>query len=438
MNDLAAIGLVLGVLGILLLALRQIERAHPLTPEVCRKTIHLGMGTLTLFFPWLFASPGSVWILAILATGILLGLRYNRKSSLARLVHGVERKSYGELCFPLGVAFLFNLSGGDPALYLPPLLVLTFADGLAALVGKRYGQMLYATDEGTKSIEGSLTFFLVAFVATMLALLIWGTESLPHLLVLALLFGIVTVVIEAIAWRGLDNLFLPLLGFLFLDAYRSLGAGDLWLRFLILLVLLGFTLRIKKRTTLNDSALIGSALFGYLAWAVGGWAWTLPPLILFLAYPRLVPYRAADRNNAETAVGVLAVVLVGLGLLLWSAQQPPEDIFLWYGFSFAAHLGLIWLERSKSCSLPRLGSALGIAMAAQLILFLPVQLLSNSSGFHGLTTGVAILLSALIHLWAGQTVATPPGQPFPVRGWVIRTLLVLTATVIFALIHHGL
>ena len=53
----AALGGLLGILSIY----RRLARPHP---ELVRKLLHVGMGCVTLSFPWLFDSPTPVVILA--------------------------------------------------------------------------------------------------------------------------------------------------------------------------------------------------------------------------------------------------------------------------------------------------------------------------------------------------------------------------------------
>jgi phytol kinase len=70
-----------------------------------------------------------------------------------------ERRSLGEVYFPAAVAVLFCLSHQTPLLFCIPILMLTLADAVAALIGVRYGRLRYQTLEGQKSAEGSITFF---------------------------------------------------------------------------------------------------------------------------------------------------------------------------------------------------------------------------------------------------------------------------------------
>ena len=69
----------------------------------------------------------------------------------------------GSFTFPSQSAILFALARGDKLLYSIPILVLTFADAVAAVLGERYGTVAYEGIGGTKSLEGSVAFFTVAF-----------------------------------------------------------------------------------------------------------------------------------------------------------------------------------------------------------------------------------------------------------------------------------
>ena len=51
----------------------------------------------------------------------------------------------GEFYFPVAVAVVFVLARGDTLLYLIPVLTLTVADSVGALIGVRYGFARYQT-----------------------------------------------------------------------------------------------------------------------------------------------------------------------------------------------------------------------------------------------------------------------------------------------------
>ncbi len=431
MHDLIAIAAVLLVLGLLLAILRAWQVRFQPHAESARKALHMGMGTVTLAFPWLFSSPLPVLALGFLAFLFLaLVRRRGLPGACGEVLHAVKRPSWGDLLFPPGVAVLFFLSGGDPLYYWPPLMVLTYADALAALVGTRIGSIRYRTDDGEKTLEGSIAFFLTAFTATLASVWFWDAVSPGRALSVAALFGMVVVIVEAIAWRGLDNFFLPVLGFLFLDAYLALPSEALWIRFVLLLILLAFTFYLKKKTSLNDSALTGAALFGYLAFAVGGVAWVVPPLLLFLAYPRFIPYLIARRTNRQPASGVLAVVLAGIFWLMQHRVAPDPAHLYAYTFTFAVFLAVIWINRIKANRRTmRLPALLALTvLPSHTLIYLPyfTWFAPEHSVLHLAPPVYAAgaLVGALV--WMRQEELG--SAPLPFSGWFFRTGMVGAAS----------
>ena len=106
---------VLVALGALMLAVRTAQRRVGMNPELARKTVHVGMGLICRSFPWLFRSALPVWTLAgiaVLALG-LVRLLPALKGQFGEVLGGVQRRSWGEILFPVSVAFIFWLARGD-------------------------------------------------------------------------------------------------------------------------------------------------------------------------------------------------------------------------------------------------------------------------------------------------------------------------------------
>jgi phytol kinase len=231
----------LAVLTILMGGLTFYQRWRPLSPEASRKLFHIGGGLTALTFPWVFHSAWPVVLLALITTPSLLVLKYARlfKGNLGSVLYRVDRTSFGEIYFPLSVCLLFVFARGNVLLFLIPILVLTLADPAAALIGRRYGRTPYTTIKGKKSVEGSATFFLVAFPCALLPLLLFATTGLITALLIAVLVGLLAMLVEAVAWEGLDNLFIPVLSCLFLAGLLRLGLPFLFLGLALVLCLLG-------------------------------------------------------------------------------------------------------------------------------------------------------------------------------------------------------
>ncbi len=203
--------LALAVLLGLMVGLSACRRRGALPPEPARKLLHIGMGLVALSFPWLFACAWPVLLLAGIAMLVLAAVRVFAplRTYLGPALHDVGRGSLGEFYFAAAVILLFLLSGGQKLLFCLPMLLLTLADPAAALVGGRYGKWRF-TRNGGKSVQGSLAFFGVAFGSLYLSLLLSTEQGATGVLFLSLTLSLIVTLIEAVAARGLDNLWVPL------------------------------------------------------------------------------------------------------------------------------------------------------------------------------------------------------------------------------------
>ncbi|MEM1058023.1 MAG: hypothetical protein AAGK14_02135 [Verrucomicrobiota bacterium] len=346
---------VLGILavfvGLLLLIgfLRLAQKQWNLHPEFVRKCAHVLMGLVTLSFPWLFDEFWPVLVTGALALVALISLRTvtTLKSRLGSVLGGVERESWGEFYFPIAVVLVYWLAEGDPLLYVVPILILTLADAVGALVGTRYGLSKYETDEGRKSYEGSLAFFLVAFFAVHIPLLLLTPTGRAESLLTALTLAFLVTMMEALAWRGLDNLFIPITAFFALDLYRHLTAGALLERFIVLIILATIALIWRKHTTLTDSSALGGAVFGYITWTLGGWTWLVAPLILFLLYTKI----GKEQGNKLSSRDMQAVIRVMSGpmiILFVAISIPWAALIAVFYAAFGAHLANVSVSREHT------------------------------------------------------------------------------------------
>ena len=229
MTTLVSIAVILGILlGLMgLLGLPAIRKR--LAPESRRTLLHVGMGGVVLALPAVFDHPAPVWLLALLAAASLLLVRRVRylRHSIGSAIHTVERVSFGELCYPLGVATLFSLASDHYLHYLVPLLVLVLGDSLAALVGLRHGRLRYRTLDGNKSLEGSMTMFVVTFGCILLPFGLAGTIGVGNLLAGAMCVALALTLIEALAWHGIDNFLLPVAGYYLLEGILPMAQEQL-------------------------------------------------------------------------------------------------------------------------------------------------------------------------------------------------------------------
>ncbi|MGE0128396.1 MAG: diacylglycerol/polyprenol kinase family protein [Blastocatellales bacterium] len=248
-HPLIGMSLVIAIFGALLATLRWYQRRREPHPEIARKLMHLAMGLVTLGLPWMFAESWPVLTLAALIVALLAALRVSHRlrQSLGRVLCGVERRSLGEIYFAAAAAILFALAKDDAILFCVPMLILTLADAAGALIGLRYGSRRYPTPDGEKSLEGSIAFFITAFLSAQVPLLSLTNVGRVETLLIAATLGLLLTIVEAMAWRGLDNLFIPLVGFVMLNSFLMMDAEALAKHLAIALLLIIATAAMKLR-----------------------------------------------------------------------------------------------------------------------------------------------------------------------------------------------
>ncbi len=227
---------VIVILFIALVIIKLIEKKAKLNGEMKRKLFHITMGLTMLTFPYIFTSSFSVGILGIIAIFIMYILKNTKlKQTIGTVLYGVERESLGEIFFVISVFLIFYLSKGDKILFSIPILILTFADSAAALIGKNYAKKnLAELNEDAKSIEGSFMFFIVAFIMSLVPILLFTNVGREETLIISTIIGFNVAMIEMISHTGNDNLLIPLTTYAFLVTHIPLGVEQLRINLAIL------------------------------------------------------------------------------------------------------------------------------------------------------------------------------------------------------------
>ena len=349
LNPWITIPAILAGMLLLLTALRAWQVfSHP-HPELVRKLFHLGSGFLALPLPWLFSSPLPVMILGAASIVVITLLRTVPilKEGPGQVLAAVQRNTVGEYCFILSVMLLFFVAHDTPLLFGVPLLILAIADVFAALVGKQYGKLFYSVSGGNKSVEGSVAFFFAAFFCAHVPVLLFTDTPRLESLLIGINIGLMVMMAEAAAWWGLDNLIIPLFSYVLLRSFLSIDAVEL-AEHLSFLIGLSFFIRYwRKRTTLADDGLFGVSLWGYVSWAIAGWPWVVPSLIVITLYTSITRHTPSDHHRLFHFPVALANLVGGIIwlLLFWHYNDPR--IFAAYAATFGADLSIIALVRHR-------------------------------------------------------------------------------------------
>lgn len=189
------------VYGVILGFSELLRKTTTLSTEATRRSAHILSGVYTLFLPLLVDLTGVL----IITGGFFVVLLITKRKHWFQSIHQVRRTTYGAIAYPLGVAGTALLTLPDHLnAYLYAILVLTFADSMAGLLGtsKRIqrGQPLW------HGIRGSFIFWLMSTAAALCMLLTASGQSFS---VTLLAIPICLTLMERYSPLGFDNLTVP-------------------------------------------------------------------------------------------------------------------------------------------------------------------------------------------------------------------------------------
>lgn len=169
--------------------------------ETSRKSVHIVVGTFVAFWP-LFMSWTQIAIISVAFVAVVL---LSRKHNIFPSIHTVDRVTWGEVFFGLAVGATALLTP-QPAIFTIAILHMSLADGLAAIIGIKYGKSnTYRVLGAVKSRLGTLTFFVVS----LLLLLTFSVQQSTPLGLWLPVLALGATVLENFGVRGTDNLFIP-------------------------------------------------------------------------------------------------------------------------------------------------------------------------------------------------------------------------------------
>ena len=187
-------------------------RRSKLHGEFSRKFVHVTVGSFVAAWPF-FLSWTEIEILSI---AFLLVVSVSKHFNLFQTIHTVQRPTWGEVYFAASVGIVALLTE-DRWVYAASILTMGLADGIAAVIGTRYGgKQRYSVFGYAKSVYGTTAFFVVS-AGILLAYNAFGGDPLTPAGLLGI--SLSATLLENVAVGGLDNLLVPLLTTLLLT-YR--------------------------------------------------------------------------------------------------------------------------------------------------------------------------------------------------------------------------
>lgn len=203
--EFTSISIVTIYLGILLLIAEIFSRYYHSDSELTRKIVHIGTGNVILL-AWYFNISKDMIIFASFIASLIAITSYFLP--ILPSVNGVGRKSLGTLFYAISIGILTALfwKNGQRQFTAIGILIMSYGDGMAALIGQKYGKNKYQVLGNKKSWEGSFTMTIVSLLVTIIILgFSWQN------LIIASIVGISATILETFSSLGIDNLTVPVI-----------------------------------------------------------------------------------------------------------------------------------------------------------------------------------------------------------------------------------
>lgn len=211
------------LVGILVVAQKLVNK-YGTDNESSRKLVHIlhGIGLAGLAF------LGPLEILIVIEALFILTIlaaRYAYQHAArippvqyVKKLYNVGRTSYGDFFFPISAIILVFLAASKWE-FATIILVLGIADAAAALIGKRFGRRnSYVVFGQKKSFIGSLAFFIGTLGIVGGFMLLHGNELTGANFGTLIGISLVLTGTENLGVYGSDNLLIPLVGVILLNA----------------------------------------------------------------------------------------------------------------------------------------------------------------------------------------------------------------------------
>lgn len=405
--------------------------------EVSRKFVHVMVGN------WVFITPffTSLWAVGLVPFVFIivnaLSIRFHFFTAMAREHDNLGTVYYAFSMFALSCAAYLL---GWRELAFIGLLTMAYGDGFASLVGKRWGRHHPFSFAPDKSLEGSMTVAIPAFLVTLtcialipdlhndaktmwyawqygatIPLAIFMAESI----VIALATAIVAAFVELTGSNGCDNLSVPICTGLFaslLLRYGSLGMT------LYLMVSLGVLLYAYHKSAITADGIVAAELTAATLYAFSS-IWVAGSLLLFFVAGSLVSKISnSSKKHGESRQG-------DTGARNWKqvlCNSLPACVALWIShFSRNTNTGaLICFSVFAAACADTFSSEIGMLSRGKVLNLINLKSVPNG------TSGGVTLLGIAAGIIGSALLALPSAGQFGVAGFLFVLVLGFFGTLI--------
>jgi len=198
-GDILGLILVYAYVILLLVISERVLKKHP---NFSRKFLHIMVGNILFILPFF----QSRWVMALLAAAPFILLTFlispysplKIKDRISGSGHGL-----GLVYYAISWTVLALLFFDQPWIIGVGIAAMSYGDGMASLIGMKYGRIKYNLTGDNKSLEGSLAMFFVLIVMLWVVLAYYAVPVNPMVIVSV---ALVATILEGITPKGLDNI----------------------------------------------------------------------------------------------------------------------------------------------------------------------------------------------------------------------------------------
>jgi len=181
--------------------------------EFSRKFIHIMLGNWWFIAMYFFTN---VWFAMFVPATFVMINYISYKKNLIKVMEREKQDGIGTVYYAIALLILIVVSFGiykEPLLGLIPNLVMSYGDGLAAVLGKTIKSKKFKLNGSKKSYAGSFSMFMITtlligvYLATKHNEIFWQTTHWP---IITLMMAYCITAIEAMSGKGSDNITVPI------------------------------------------------------------------------------------------------------------------------------------------------------------------------------------------------------------------------------------
>lgn len=205
-SDLAGVLLVYIYVAILLIISEKILDKYP---EGSRKFLHIMTGNIAFLLPvfvtkevMAFLAAGPFILFTFLMSPYTPIKKIRGKTSAAG--HGMGLVYYSITWTILAYLFFDNM-----VVIAIGILSMSYGDGLASIIGIKFGKKKYKVLGDEKSYVGSFSMFIFTFITIIIALFYYNINVTFYVILVLLFIAFIASIVEGLTPKGLDNLTVP-------------------------------------------------------------------------------------------------------------------------------------------------------------------------------------------------------------------------------------